>query len=102
MAGNATFLKSATTQAWLSQFDPSDQQTAKAMLEEMLLVSRDEFAERLRSAILRRLDAESGPVGIYVERELPARKGVPHRLFKESSRRPKRAFGIGPTPVAPT
>jgi hypothetical protein len=102
MAGNVTFLKAATTQAWLSQFDPSDQQTAKTILEEMLLVSRDEFAERLRSAILRRLDAESGPVGIYVERELPSRKGIPHRLFKESSRRPKRAHGIGPAPVEPT
>lgn len=101
MGGNAKFVRSATTQAWLSQFDPLEQPNAQAMLEAMLLVSRDEFAERLQALVRRRIDAEPGRVGLYVERELPARNGIPHRLFKQLTRSPKRAFGKGPDPVKP-
>lgn len=101
MAGNARFLRSAATQAWLSQLDPSEQPIAQAMLEGMLLISRDKFAERLQALVGERIDAGQGPVGLYVERELPSRKGVPHRLFKQTKRRPKRAFGKGPDPIKP-
>jgi|SRR5690348_2222494 len=101
MAGNARFLRSASTQAWLSQFDPAEQPTAQAMLEAMLLVSRDAFAERLQALIRERIDAEPGCVGLYVEREWPARKGVPHRLFKQVAGSPKRAYGKGPDPIKP-
>lgn len=101
MAGNAKFLRSATTQAWLSQFDPAEQPTAQAMLEAMLLVSRDAFAERLQALVRERIDAEPGCVGLYVEREWPARRGVPHRLFKQAKGPPKRAYGKGPDPIKP-
>jgi hypothetical protein len=101
MAGNARFLRSASTQAWLSQFDPAEQPTAQAILEAMHLVSRDAFAERLQTLVRERIDAERGCVGLYVEREWPTRKGVPHPLFKQPKRLPKRAFGKGPDPIKP-
>ncbi len=72
------------------------------MLRAMKLVSRDAFAERLRQLILDRANTVPGPVGLYAERELRKRKGVPHRLFKQPQRKPRRAHGIGPQPVQPT
>jgi hypothetical protein len=102
LAGNSTFLRSEATLAWLGQFDPGDQAAAAELLRAMSLVSRDAFAERLRSLIVRRLAAGEGPIGLYVERELRHRKGVPHRLFKESETKVRRAYGVGPAPVQPT
>ena len=64
-------------------------------------VSRDAFADHLRELILRRLADGQGPVGLYVERSLGRCKGVPHRLFKETKTKVKRAFGVGPQPVKP-
>ena len=43
-----------------------------------------------------------GPIALYAERELGRRLGVPHRLFKESKGKVKRAYGVGPQPVRPT
>jgi hypothetical protein len=102
MAGNPTFLKSETTMAWLGQFTPADQPTAVALLRAMTLVSRDMFAERLRRLVLQRVKSGNIPVGLYVERELRQRNGVPFKLFKESRGKVKRAFGVGPPPVQPT
>jgi hypothetical protein len=102
VAGNAVFLKAQPTLAWLSQFDPGDQATAIALLRAMTLVSRDAFADRLRDLILHRLKEGQTPVGLYVERELRRRHGVPFRLFKESARKVRRAYGVGPKPVEPT
>lgn len=102
MAGNASFLKNETTLAWLGQFDAADQPTAVELLRALMLVSRDTFAERLRELILHRLGAGKEPVGLYVERELRHRHGVPFRLFKETSTKVHRAYGVGPKPVEPT
>src|SRR6516165_3596473 len=90
MPRHAAFLNSSTTQAWLSQFDPTDQSAAIELLEACDLVSRDTFSERLRKLTLERLQSEAGPVGLYVERELKKRNGVPHRLFKESRTKVRR------------
>ena len=102
MAGNATFLKAQPTLAWLSQFEPEDQATAVALLRAMTLVSRDAFADRLSDLILRRLREGQTPIGLYVERELRHRHGVPFPLFKESATKVHRAYGVGPKPVEPT
>lgn len=102
MAGNISFLKAAGTQAWLAQFAPEDQRDATELLRAMLLVSRDSFAERLRALIIKRISEEPLPVGIYVEREVQRRNGVPHRLFKESKGKIRRAYGGGPALVQPT
>ena len=102
MAGNSAFLKAEPTLAWLGQFAPEDQSTAVALLRAMKLVSRDAFAEGLRALLLARLSEGNLPIGVYVEREVRHRHGVPFRLFKESRTKVRRAFGIGPPPVQPT
>lgn len=99
MAGNARFLQADASLAWLGQFDGADQSAAIQLLQSMALISRDGFAERIQSLLLRRLEDGGTPVGLYAERELPKRGGKPHLLFKENSSSPKRAFGIGPAPV---
>lgn len=99
MPGNSAFIKSEKTLAWLSQFRPEDQETAVAILRAMTLVSRDAFAERLRALVLGRLTGGAKPVGLYAERELRRRNGVPNPLFKQTGTKVKRAFGVGPSPV---
>jgi hypothetical protein len=72
------------------------------MLQELQLVSREAFGERLRELIISTQRTGGAPVGLYAERELRHRFGVPHRLFKEKGRKHKRAVGGGPQPVRPT
>jgi hypothetical protein len=102
VAGNATFLRSDTTLAWLGQFAPEDQSAAVDLLRAMALVSRDQFAACLRATVLHQVESGETPVGLYVERELRHRKGVPHRLFKQTTGKVKRAYGAGPPLVQPT
>lgn len=99
MSRNQKFIKSETTLAWLGQFEPRDQEIAAQLLRSMILVSRDEFFERLRSLILSRSEIGGGPIGLYAEREVPRRNGRPHGLFKQTRTKVKRAFGVGPRPV---
>lgn len=102
MGGNSAFLKAEPTLAWLGQFEPEDQPVAVSLLRAMTLVSRDAFAEGLRAQLLIQLAKGNGPIGVYVERELRHRQGVPFRLFKETKTKVRRAFGVGPPPVQPT
>lgn len=101
MTRNSRFLQAEATQAWLSQFEATDQSVAIELLQRMNLVTRDAFIENLRSLILSRLKDSAGPIGLYAEREVRARKGVPSKLFKESDKPPRRAYGIGPEAVKP-
>ena len=80
-------------QRWLSQFSIGDRALATELLQAIQLVSRDEFADGLRALILEKVGEHAGPVALYAERELGHRHGVPHRLFRESSGRRKRAEG---------
>ncbi|MDP1872901.1 hypothetical protein [Phenylobacterium sp.] len=95
-------MKAEPTLAWLGQFEPEDQPVAVAILRAMMLVSRDAFAEGLRKLLLERLAKGGEPIGLYVERELRHRHGVPFRLFKETTTKVRRAYGVGPRPVEPT
>lgn len=88
---------------WLGQFALGDRGLATELLRGIVLVSRDEFADGLRALILEKAEDAGGPVALYAERELGHRHGVPHRLFKETNRKPKRALGgIGPPAVKAT
>jgi hypothetical protein len=98
---NAGFLNSDAAKVWLSQFKPQDQETAIDLIQESLLVSRNNFVERLKLLVLERINESSGTVGLYVEREVRKYKGTPNRLFKESATKVKRAYGAGPAPVKP-
>lgn len=89
--------------AWLGQFSPGDRLLAQKLLDGFVLVSRDDFIEHMRTLIISQAQSINGPVGLYAERELPHRYGIPHRLFKENRTTPLRAFGAaGPQAVKPT
>lgn len=102
MTALSTILENREAQAWLKQFKPHDQERAAELLTKMRLISRDEFVDELRSLITIRAAAQVGMVGLYAERELRVRQGVPNRLFKEANRKIRRAHGIGPQAVKPT
>ncbi len=95
-------LDSEAGMAWLRQFAVRDQRLAADLLEVFCFVSRDEFATGLRERVLHEARRVDGPIALYAERELGHRLGVPHRLFKESEGKVKRAYGVGPQPVKPT
>ena len=78
---------------WLSKFKHPWRDDAVDLIDALTLVSHDLFLVRLRGLVLERAEATKGVIGLYAERELPKRGGVPHRLFKQSVRRPRRAFG---------
>lgn len=94
-------LDSEAGMAWLRQFALRDQKLAADLLEVFCFVSRDEFATGLRERVLHEARRVDGPIALYAERELGHRLGVPHRLFKESEGKLKRAYGLGPQPVKP-
>ena len=95
-------LGSEDGRAWLRQFALRDQKLAADLLEAFCFVSRDEFATGLMKQVLHEARRVDGPIALYAERELRHRLGVPHRLFKESTGKVKRAHGVGPQPVKPT
>jgi hypothetical protein len=75
---------------------------AVALIDGLTLVNHDLFLARLRQLVLERAEATIGVVGLYAEREVRRRKGVPYLLFKQTNKPPRRAFGSGPKPVQPT
>ena len=70
---------STAAQQWLDQFAPGDQAAAVDLLNALVLVSSDEFRDRLQERMLRYAANVQGPVGLYAERELQ-----PTPLFAES------------------
>jgi hypothetical protein len=99
---NDEFLAHERTRAWLAQFAPEDLAAAIELLRTIKLVSADNFSKELQALLLEVKSHTGGPVGLYVEREIPLRGGFPIRLFKETRTKVKRAIGIGPKPVLPT
>ena len=88
--------------AWVNQFPIEEQALSIQLLNSMLLVSQDEFIEKLRNNILECVDKINEPIGLYAEREVRKWKGEPNRLFKETKGiKNKRAYGRGPMPVDP-
>lgn len=89
---------------WVSQFDEHEQANVIEMLKHFRLVSRDEFANGIKDTLTNLAIANPGllPMGLYAERDTRTRQGRPNRLFKESSKKPVRAFGGGPSPIKPT
>lgn len=102
MPAETSMLESEAAKAWVRQFALRDQQLAAEMLGIFVFVSRDELASGLTGQVLHHAEFVDGPIALYAERELGHRFGVPHRLFKESTGKVKRANGIGPAPVKAT
>jgi len=89
--------------AWLQQFNMGDRPLAKKLLEAFCFVSRDDFIDHMRTMLINEAERIDGFVALYAERELGHRNGIPHRLFKEVRRTPRRAYGAaGPAAVKPT
>ena len=86
----------------MRQFRTDDQMYAAALLDEIVLVSNQEFIDKLRDCILAQVRPDKTPIGLYAEREIRKHNGVPERLFKEEKGKVKRAIGAGPLPVKPT
>ncbi len=79
---------------WLRQFSIDDQHKATQLLDSMVLVNQVDFSNRLHDLVLRHANQIDGPIGLYAEREIQHRFGIPHRLFKEPHRsRNRRATG---------
>lgn len=87
--------------AWLAQFMKSDRPQVAELLNSILQVAYHDFVNDLKSLIRRRSKDSNGPIALYAEREVKKRLGIPHRLFKESNKVPKRAVGSSILPVAP-
>lgn len=88
--------------AWLAQFKKSDRSHAAELVNAILQVAYHDFMNELKSLIRARSKEADGPIALYAEREVKTRLGIPHRLFKESERRPRRAVGSSIQPVCPT
>lgn len=101
MHTRATFISGGAVRGWLGQFELADQAVAAELLDDIRFVNQVEFVEHLRALVLRRGRAVDGAIGLYAERELNHRGGVPHRLFKETEGKVKRAYGAGPEAVRP-
>ncbi len=98
------FSASDFAQPWLSQFRVADQVLAGELLDSMVLVSSDNFRNRLSDLIQECKSAIEGPVGLYVERELKLEDGYgrPEPLFSETHDRPRRSIGVGPPATSVT
>lgn len=89
--------------AWLGQFALADRALAAKLLDEVVVVSAGEFFQQLRDLIIQKAKSVNGPIALFAERELRHRFGVPHRLFKQTTRKPLRAEGkVGPPAIQPT
>src|SRR5262249_14798502 len=85
--------------AWLGQFAGDDELRARRLLDTIRFVSADEFQKELTKLVVARGQAGAGPSGLYAERSVKMRLGIPNRLFKETSGKVRRAYGAGPEPV---
>jgi hypothetical protein len=89
---------------WIGQVEIDDQPPILDMLDRFVLVTRDEFDQRLTACIeaFAAAHTERHPIALYAEREIPKSYGHPNRLFKQRARPPRSAWGAGPQPVRPT
>lgn len=101
-SAETSMLESEAAKAWVRQFDIRDQALAADLLGTFVFVSRDEFATGLTAQVMHHAASVDGPIALYAEREMRHRLGVPHRLFKETTGKVKRAQGVGPAPVKAT
>ena len=87
--------------SWLARFEERDQETARELIDAILEVSYSDFMGAMRTLIVARSKEIKGTIGLYAEREVKVRLGIPNKLFKESSYKPRRAFGASIPPISP-
>lgn len=75
--------------SWLSQFDKSDKETARLLLDSILYVSNEQLVSGIHDAIIDFLQNHaSGPISLFVARE---NTGEPY--WSKSTRRPQSIAG---------
>ncbi len=97
------FSTSQAAVSWIRQVAIDDQAIVLAMLEQFLLVNRDDLEVGLTSKLesLANLNEHKFPMALYAERELPKTLGNANTVFEQSEKPPRRAHGHGPQPVQP-
>jgi hypothetical protein len=70
LAGNGTLSNSTNGKSWLSQFDKSEQETARLLLDSILYVTNSQLVIGLRELIFNFLQNQAaGPLALFVARE---------------------------------
>lgn len=85
---------------WLNQFDLEDQSDAADLLRAIQTVDASELTCGLRKVIQNISELHpDGALALFSERHIRRNRGKPNRLFKETRKRPHRAYGNSPAPV---
>lgn len=82
---------------WLKRFGPDERSIATALVDEILLVSRDDLSSALHSQLDRVLANACGPVALFAERPIKSVFGRIPAFFPSS--RKGRAEGPGVAPI---
>lgn len=92
-------LLSSTPQGkkWLNRFDPDDRKTATALIDEILLVSRDDFSSGITHQLDSIVASADGPLALFAERPIKKVFGRIPAFFPKS--RHGRAEGPGVAPI---
>lgn len=102
MSNNTRKLSLTETQKgieWVKQFNFEDQADANLLLSSVRWVSASEFSKAIKSQVEEYSSSIKGPVGIFLERELRKPNGSIQRFYKQSNKKPKRAFGAALQPI---
>jgi hypothetical protein len=88
---------SAQASGWLERFDIKERNTATELINEILLVSRDDFSSALNSQLDGIVESASGPLALFAERPVKSVFGRVPAFFPKS--RHGRAEGPGVAPI---
>jgi hypothetical protein len=94
-------LKEVTRNSWLSTFETADQALARQLADSIRFVSDTELKDGLWKELLQVVAQNDYYVAVFTEREQKRPGGRIERLYKESAKAPKTAYGAGPRPVDP-
>lgn len=96
--------ESTFARGWLAKFPAEECKTAAKLIDEILLIGRDELNRGIKwlldEIMARRLDP-SRPIALYAEREVPAGNGEPEPFFPGSETGTAKGVGIPPVVADP-
>lgn len=92
-----TLSQTAHAQEWLARFTDRERESASELVDEMLLVSGDQFRSRIDAELARLLAQAETPIALYAERPVKVIYGTVPAFFRDS--RHGRAEGTGVQPV---
>jgi hypothetical protein len=83
---------------WLEHFQAFDRLTAENLLNGVTWISAFEFTKALRANIKDKAKELNGPIGLFIEREIPKNQHGVHPFYKQR-RKPKSAYGAAKQPI---